>query len=62
LRLPPLSYLLIKQIGGNTMIKVTVTIKYQGKNYVTNVITDKEANEDTIRELAFEQVKKQWAC
>lgn len=44
------------------MIKVTVTINYHGKNYVTNVITNKEANEDTIRQLAFEQVKKQWAC
>ncbi len=44
------------------MIKVTVTINYQGKNYVTNVITNKEANEDTIRQLALEQVKKQWAC
>lgn len=44
------------------MIKVTVTINYLGKNYVTNVITNKEANEDTIHQLALEQVKKQWAC
>ncbi|WP_318502685.1 BA3454 family stress response protein [Bacillus sp. T3] len=43
------------------MIKVTVTINYQGKNYVTNVLTDKETGEETIKQMAFEQVRKQWS-
>lgn len=43
------------------MIKVTVTINYRGKNYVTNVLTEKETCEDTIKQMAFEQVKKQWS-
>lgn len=43
------------------MIKVTVTINYRGKNYITNVLTDKDTGEDTIRELALEQVRKQWS-
>ena len=43
------------------MIKVTVTINYRGKNYVTNVLTDKDTGEDTIKELALEQVRKQWS-
>lgn len=44
-----------------TMIKVTVTINYRGKNYVTNVLTDKETGEETIKQMAFEQVRKQWS-
>lgn len=43
------------------MIKVTVTINYLGKNYVTNVLTNKEEKEDVIRKVAFEQVKNQWS-
>ncbi len=43
------------------MIKVTVTVNYLGKNYVTNVLTDKEEKEDVIKQVAFEQVKRQWS-
>jgi hypothetical protein len=43
------------------MIKVTVTVEFQGKNYVTNVLAHKDTCEDVIREMAFEQVKKQWS-
>ncbi|MDF2903281.1 MAG: hypothetical protein K0S25_919 [Bacillus sp. (in: firmicutes)] len=43
------------------MIKVTVTINYLGKNYLTNVLTDKEEKEDVIKQVAFEQVKRQWS-
>jgi hypothetical protein len=44
------------------MIKVTVTVNYHGKNYLTNVLTHKDTSEATIKQLAFEQVKKQWEC
>jgi hypothetical protein len=43
------------------MIKVTVTINYRGKNYITNVLANKDTGEDTIKQLAFEQVRKQWS-
>jgi hypothetical protein len=43
------------------MIKVTVKVNYLGKNYVTNVLTDKNANEEAIKQVALEQVKQQWS-
>lgn len=43
------------------MIKVTVKVNYLGKNYVTNVLTDKETNEEIIKQVALEQIKKQWS-
>jgi hypothetical protein len=42
------------------MIKVTVTIQYLGKNYVTNVLTNRETTEEMIMQQALDQVKKQW--
>jgi hypothetical protein len=42
------------------MIQVTVTIQFQGKNYVTNVLTNREATEEKIMKQALDQVKKQW--
>ena len=42
------------------MIQVTVTIQLNGKNYVTNVLTVREATEELIMKQAFDQVKKQW--
>lgn len=47
--------------GRNIMIKVTLTVNYMGKNYITNVLASKNTSEDEIRQLALEQVKKQWS-
>jgi len=42
------------------MIEVMVTVKFQNKNYLTNVIVDKNENCGKIKLLAEEQVIKQW--
>jgi len=42
------------------MVQVDVTITFEGKSYLTNVITNRETSDDEILRLAFEQVKKQW--
>ncbi|MFJ7725812.1 BA3454 family stress response protein [Neobacillus sp. NPDC097160] len=42
------------------MVQVEVTITFEGKSYLTNVITNRETSEDEILRLAFEQVQKQW--
>ncbi|MDI7743414.1 BA3454 family stress response protein [Lysinibacillus fusiformis] len=42
------------------MIEVFVTVKYKDKNYQTNVIVTKEMTWEKIKQLAEEQVKKQW--
>ncbi|MEH7354699.1 BA3454 family stress response protein [Neobacillus drentensis] len=42
------------------MVQVEVTITFEGKSYLTNVITNRETSDDEILRLAFEQVKKQW--
>ena len=42
------------------MIKVNVTVSYQGKDYVTNVLAARDANEEEILRSATKQVKKQW--
>lgn len=42
------------------MIEVTVTIQYLGKNYVTNVLANRETAEEEIMQLALDQVMKQW--
>lgn len=44
-----------------TMVEVTVTINFQGKNYQTNVIVNKGASSEQIYQLAQKQVRKQWA-
>lgn len=42
------------------MVQVNVTVQYDGKNYLTNVITSHDMSEDEIFQLALEQVKQQW--
>ncbi|MGN7401295.1 BA3454 family stress response protein [Cytobacillus praedii] len=42
------------------MIQVFVTVNYKNRNYQTNVIVSKESIWTNIKQLAEEQVKKQW--
>ncbi|MBT2637970.1 MULTISPECIES: BA3454 family stress response protein [unclassified Bacillus (in: firmicutes)] len=42
------------------MKEVTVTVDLKGKNYLTNVIADRDTSEEEILEQAREQVLKQW--
>lgn len=42
------------------MIEVFVTVNYKDKNYQTNVIVNKEMAWGKIKQLAEEQVKRQW--
>ncbi len=42
------------------MVQVEVTITFEGKSYLTNVITDRNTSDEEILRLAFEQVQKQW--
>ncbi|XJZ25648.1 BA3454 family stress response protein [Bacillota bacterium Lsc_1132] len=42
------------------MVQINVTVQYEGKNYLTNVITTRDTSEDEIIQLALEQVKRQW--
>ncbi|WP_423406712.1 BA3454 family stress response protein [Heyndrickxia sp. MSNUG] len=42
------------------MREVTVTIDIKGKNYLTNVIADRDTSEEEIIETARQQVLKQW--
>ncbi|MGE6259721.1 BA3454 family stress response protein [Heyndrickxia sporothermodurans] len=42
------------------MIEVFMTVKYKNRNYQTNVIVSKDTIWAKIRQLAEEQVKKQW--
>ncbi|AZQ47011.1 BA3454 family stress response protein [Bacillus sp. GX] len=42
------------------MIEVRVTVNYKDRNYHTNVIVSKEMIWTQIKQLAEEQVKKQW--
>jgi len=42
------------------MIEVFVTVNYKDKNYQTNVIVNKEMTLKKIKQLAEEQVIKQW--
>lgn len=42
------------------MIKVDVTVHFEGKAYLTNVITKPNTTEEDILRLAYEQVQKQW--
>ncbi|MGG5254159.1 BA3454 family stress response protein [Neobacillus sp. SM06] len=42
------------------MVQINVTVEYEGKNYLTNVITSRETSEEEIFRLALEQVKQQW--
>lgn len=42
------------------MVEVTVVVNYLGKNFQTNVITNKFNTQEEIMRLAKEQVIKQW--
>ncbi|MEH7546590.1 hypothetical protein FB550_11952 [Neobacillus bataviensis] len=42
------------------MVQVEVTITFEGKSYLTNVIAHREMSDDEILRLATEQVQKQW--
>lgn len=42
------------------LVQVNVTVQYDGKNYLTNVITSNDMSEDEIFQLALEQVRQQW--
>lgn len=42
------------------MVQVEVTITFEGKSYLTNVIADRNTSDEEIMRLAYEQVQKQW--
>jgi hypothetical protein len=42
------------------MVQVDVTVNFEGKSYLTNVITNWNTTDEEISRLAFEQVEKQW--
>jgi hypothetical protein len=42
------------------MVQVEVTVTFEGKSYLTNVIANQETSDDEIFQLALEQVQKQW--
>jgi hypothetical protein len=42
------------------MVQVEVTVTFEGKSYLTNVIAKRETSDDEIFQLALEQVQKQW--
>lgn len=50
----------IKMKGKGIMREFTVNVDLKGKNYLTNVIADRETSEEEILELARQQVLKQW--
>ncbi|MGG0411811.1 BA3454 family stress response protein [Peribacillus simplex] len=62
----------IKEIGTTTsfysefgkerciMVKVTVTVDFQGKSYQTNVLTKPGTDHEVILQQALHQVEKQW--
>lgn len=42
------------------MREITVTVDVKGKNYLTNVIADRETSEEEILKMARKQVQEQW--
>lgn len=46
--------------GDSIMVQVEVTVTFEGKSYLTNVIANRETSDDVIQQLALEQVQKQW--
>ncbi|MEH7438467.1 BA3454 family stress response protein [Neobacillus drentensis] len=42
------------------MVQIEVTITFEGRSYLTNVITNPETSNEEILRLAYEQVQKQW--
>ncbi len=43
------------------MMQINVTVNYKGKNYLTNVLADRDTSHEEILRVAFEQVQKQWS-
>lgn len=44
------------------MFQYTISVTYQGRQYQTNVLAAKDATEQEVFELAFEQVQEQWGA
>ncbi len=42
------------------MMQIDVTVTFEGKSYLTNVIADQNTSDEEIMRLASEQVEKQW--
>lgn len=42
------------------MVQVNITVIFEGKNYLTNVIAAKNTSEEEISRLAMQQVQDQW--
>jgi hypothetical protein len=42
------------------MVQVDVQITFEGKRYLTNVLTSGNTSHEEILRLAYEQVEKQW--
>lgn len=42
------------------MVQVNVLVTFEGKKYLTNVITTWNTSEEEIFQLAYKQVQKQW--
>ncbi|NHM31106.1 BA3454 family stress response protein [Neobacillus terrae] len=42
------------------MVQVNITVNYEGKNYLTNVIAPKYTSEEEISRMAHQQVERQW--
>lgn len=42
------------------MVKVTVKVDYEGKSYQTNVLADRNADQEEIFQQALHQVQQQW--
>jgi hypothetical protein len=49
-----------KRKGDSIMVQVEVTVTFEGKSYLTNVIANRETSDDEIFQLALKQVQKQW--
>ncbi len=41
-------------------VTVDLTVDLMGKNYLTNVIADRDTSDDEIMEMAKKQVQEQW--
>ncbi|MDQ0197822.1 BA3454 family stress response protein [Neobacillus ginsengisoli] len=42
------------------MVQVNVKVTYEGKSYLTNVITKANTSDEEILRIAYEQVQQQW--
>ncbi|MCM2532072.1 BA3454 family stress response protein [Neobacillus pocheonensis] len=42
------------------MVQVNVRVTYEGKSYLTNVITNETTSDEEVLRIAYEQVHQQW--